>query len=70
MAAVSRRRAIVSFHGLRVSGWLGWIMWMFVHLAFMTGFKNRFTAGLHWMMAFGGRGRPQRAIVGDEIGDA
>ena len=69
MAAVSRRRAIVSFHGLRVSGWLGWLMWMFVHLAFMTGFKNRFTAGVHWMMAFGGRGRPQRAIVGDEIGD-
>jgi NADH dehydrogenase len=69
MAAISRRRAIVSFHGLRVSGWLGWMMWMFVHLAFMTGFKNRFTAGLHWMMAFGGRGRPQRAIVGDEIGD-
>ena len=65
MAAISRRRAIVSFHGLRVSGWLGWLMWMFVHLAFMTGFKNRFTAGLHWMMAFGGRGRAQRAIVGD-----
>ena len=69
MAAISRRRAIVSFHGLRVSGWLGWLMWMFVHLTFMTGFKNRFTAGLHWMMAFGGRGRAQRAIVRGEIGD-
>ena len=46
MAAVSRRRAIVSFHGVRVSGFLGWLMWLAVHLTFMTGFKNRFTAAL------------------------
>ena len=69
MAAISRRRAIVSFHGLRISGWLGWWMWMFVHLTFMTGFKNRFTAAVHWFLAFGGRGRGQRALVRDKIGD-
>ena len=46
MAAVSRRRAIVSFHGLRISGFLGWLMWLAVHLTFMTGFKNRFTAAV------------------------
>jgi NADH dehydrogenase len=68
MAAVSRRRAIVSFHGLRVSGWLGWLMWMFVHLTFMTGFKNRFTASLHWTMTFVGRGRGQRALISERIG--
>ena len=42
---------------------------MFVHLTFMTGFKNRFTAAVHWFLAFGGRGRGQRALVSDEIGD-
>jgi NADH dehydrogenase len=68
MAAVSRRRAIVSFHGLRVSGWLGWLMWMFVHLTFMTGFKNRFTAALHWSLTFVGRGRGQRALISEKIG--
>ena len=66
MAAVSRRRAIVSFHGLHVWGFLGWLMWLFVHLAFMTGFKNRFTAVVGWAFAFLGRGRAERAIVGDE----
>jgi len=63
MAAVSRRRAIVSFHGLRLSGFLGWLMWLFVHLAFMTGFKNRFTAVIGWGFAFLGQGRDERAIV-------
>ena len=65
MAAVSRRRAIVSFHGLHISGFLGWLMWLFVHLGFMTGFKNRFTAVVGWGFAFLGQGRAERAIVAD-----
>ena len=62
MAAVSRRRAIVSFHGIRVSGFLGWLMWLAVHLTFMTGFKNRFTALIQWSFSFVGRGRAERAL--------
>jgi NADH dehydrogenase len=63
MAAVSRRRAIVSFHGMRFSGFLGWLMWLSVHLAFMTGFKNRFTTLIRWGLSFVGRSRGERAIV-------
>jgi NADH dehydrogenase len=63
MAAVSRRRAIVSFHGMRFSGFLGWLMWLSVHLAFMTGFKNRFTTLVRWGLSFVGRSRGERAIV-------
>ena len=40
MATISRFRAMVSFKGIRVAGFLGWVMWLFVHLAFLTGFKN------------------------------
>jgi NADH dehydrogenase len=68
MAAVSRRRAIVSFHGLRVSGFLGWLMWLFVHLAFMTGFKNRFKTLFSWFLSFIGNGRTERAIAPEKIG--
>ncbi len=63
MAAVSRRRAIVSFHGLRISGWLGWLMWLVVHLTFMTTFKSRFTTILSWLFSFLGRGRNEREIL-------
>ena len=41
MATISRFRAVVSFKGIRLSGFLGWLVWLFVHLAFLTGFKNR-----------------------------
>ncbi len=41
MATISRFRAIVSFKGIKVGGFIGWLMWAFVHLTFLTGFKNR-----------------------------
>jgi NADH dehydrogenase len=63
MAAVSRRRAIVSFHGLRISGFPGWLMWLVVHVTFMTGFKNRFITIFSWVFSFLGRGRSERAIT-------
>ena len=63
MAAISRRRAVVSFHGLRVAGYLGWLMWLFVHLAFLTGFKNRFKTIISWTLSFLGTGRTERALV-------
>jgi NADH dehydrogenase len=67
MAAISRRRAIVDFHGIKVWGFLGWIAWLFVHLAFLTGFKNRFFTVTAWAFAFLGRGRNERAIVGRDF---
>jgi len=63
MAAVSRRRAVVSVHGLHLSGFLGWIVWLFVHLAFLTGFKNRFKTLVSWMLSFLGSGRTERALI-------
>jgi NADH dehydrogenase len=63
MATISRFRAVVSFKGLRVSGFPGWLMWLCVHLAFMTGFKNRFTTVLQWGLAFIGRGRSERTLT-------
>jgi NADH dehydrogenase len=63
MAAVSRRHAIVSFHGFRCSGFLGWMMWLFVHLAFLTGFKSRFKALAGWALSFLGASRTERALT-------
>jgi NADH dehydrogenase len=36
MAAVARRSAIMSAHGVRLSGWIAWLVWLAVHLTFMT----------------------------------
>lgn len=65
MAAVDRRTAILSAHGLRLSGRVAWFVWLVVHITFMTGFKNRFTALIDWFLCFVGTGRCERAIIGD-----
>jgi NADH dehydrogenase len=63
MATISRFRAVVSFKGIRVAGFLGWLMWLFVHLAFLTGFKNRFITVVQWGLAFVGKGRSERTLT-------
>jgi NADH dehydrogenase len=63
MATVARFRAIVSFKGIRVAGFVGWLMWAFVHLTFLTGFKNRFFAVFQWVLAFIGRARNERTFT-------
>jgi NADH:ubiquinone reductase (H+-translocating) len=63
MATVARFRAIVSFKGIKVGGFLGWLMWAFVHLTFLTGFKNRWIALGKWLTAFVGSARDERTIT-------
>ena len=67
MATVSRFRAVVSVGPLRVAGLPGWLMWLVVHLAFLTGFKNRVAAVANWAISFIGRGRRQRTITAQQV---
>jgi NADH dehydrogenase len=61
MATVGRFSAIVSLKGLRLSGVVGWLAWLVVHITFLTGFANRFSAMWHWTRSFIGRSRSQLA---------
>jgi NADH dehydrogenase len=63
MAAVSRTSAVARFRGLEFAGRLGWAAWLFVHLVFLTGFKNRVTTVVRWTITFVGRARAERAIA-------
>jgi NADH:ubiquinone reductase (H+-translocating) len=69
MATVARFRAVVTVGRIRVAGLTGWLMWLVVHLAFMTGFKNRLAAIASWATAFIGRGRRQRVITEQTVVD-
>ncbi len=63
MATIARFRAVVSFRGIRVSGFAGWMIWLFVHLAFLTGFKNRFITVLQWAVTFLSGARTERTLT-------
>ncbi|MDR2987579.1 MAG: NAD(P)/FAD-dependent oxidoreductase, partial [Nocardiopsaceae bacterium] len=51
-AYISRGRAVVSAFGLQFGGFLGWVVWLFIHIGFLTGIRNRFGAILSWWPAF------------------
>ena len=57
---ISRFRAVAMIGKLRLTGFLAWLMWLAVHLVYITGFKNRVTALLHWV-GLVPRPRPLRA---------
>jgi NADH dehydrogenase len=67
MATIARFRAVVTVGRLQIGGFLGWLMWLVVHLAFLTGFKNRVSAVANWAVAFLGRGRRQRTITKQQV---
>jgi len=69
-ATIGRFKAIVNVRGLRLSGFPGWVVWLFVHIGFLNGFGNRFAALWRWSRAMIGRARPERVFsVGHTGGD-
>ena len=67
MATISRFRAVAMVGKLRLTGFVAWLMWLAVHLVYITGFKNRITALLHWFVSFIGRGRSERTSTEQQI---
>ena len=63
MATVSRFSAVATIGRIRLSGFVGWLAWLLIHLVFLTGFKNRASTLANWAIAFIGRGRPERTIT-------
>ncbi len=66
-AYISRGRAVVSAGPLQVGGFPGWCIWLFIHIAFLTGFRNRIGALLTWWLAFTRDLRRERAFTTQQI---
>jgi NADH:ubiquinone reductase (H+-translocating) len=67
MATISRFDAVALIGKVRVSGFIAWLLWLAVHLVYLTGFKNRVTALGHWSVSFIGTGRAERVATEQQI---
>ena len=65
MATIGRHAAIADFGFLRVSGYLGWLLWLFIHILFLIGFRNRMSVMLQWAAAYLTYQRSVRLITRD-----
>ena len=66
-AYISRGRAVVSAGPVRTGGFIGWWIWLFIHIAFLTGYRNRAGAILTWWLAFTRDSRRERAFTVQEV---
>jgi NADH dehydrogenase len=63
MATIGRNAAIAQIGPLRFSGFLGWLMWLFVHLVQIISFRSRVIVLLNWAWDYFLFDRPVRLIV-------
>jgi len=49
MATIGRAKAVADIRGFKFSGFIAWLLWSFVHILFLIGFRNRFRVFMEWM---------------------
>jgi NADH dehydrogenase len=64
MATIGRGAGIADFGWLRISGAPAWLAWLFVHILFLIGFRNRLVVMIQWAWAYVSYQRNVRLITG------
>jgi NADH dehydrogenase len=52
MATIGKSRALVWSGKVKLTGFLAWLAWLFVHIFYLIGFKNRIAVMLQWMWSY------------------
>lgn len=65
MAVIGRSAAIAEIAGFKVSGWIAWLMWCFIHILYLIGFRSRLVVMVEWAWAYLSNERSARLITGD-----
>ncbi|MDD5559231.1 NAD(P)/FAD-dependent oxidoreductase [Candidatus Methylomirabilis sp.] len=64
LATIGRAAAVANFGTVKLSGFLAWIAWIFIHIFFLIGFRNRFIVLFEWAWAYVTWHRSARLITG------
>ena len=68
MATIGRNSAVGDVFGLKISGFFAWIFWIFLHIFWLIGFRNRFVVMTEWAWAYFSLQRRVRLITGGTTG--
>jgi NADH dehydrogenase len=69
LATIGRGSAVADIKGVHLSGFVAWLVWLFVHLWYLEGFQTRIVVFTQWSFSFLTHGRGARLITrqpGDE----
>ena len=63
MATIGRNRAVVDMGKLKFGGFFAWFIWMFIHLMFLVGFRNRVVVFFNWTYNYINFDKAARLII-------
>lgn len=69
LATIGRGSAVGDVYGLKISGWFGWLFWLFLHIFWLIGFRNRLAVMGEWAWAYLTFQRRVRLITGEKMYD-
>jgi NADH dehydrogenase len=69
LATIGRSAAVAQFGRVKVSGFLAWVMWLFIHLMKIVNFRNRLLVLMQWAWSYFSYDRSARLITGDAPND-
>jgi NADH:quinone reductase (non-electrogenic) len=67
MATIGRNAAVGDVFGTQISGMFGWLFWIFLHIFWLIGFRNRFVVMTEWAWAYFTQQRRVRLITGERL---
>jgi len=65
LATIGRAAAVAQFGKVHISGFLAWLSWLFVHIFFLIGFRNRIIVMIQWAWSYFTYDRSARLITGE-----
>ncbi len=66
LATIGRAAAIAQFGRIHISGFVAWLSWLFVHVFFLIGFRNRVLVLIQWAWSYFTYERGAQLITGDQ----
>ena len=66
LATIGRAAAVAEFGKVHISGFLAWLSWLFIHIFFLIGFRNRMIVLFQWAWSYFTYERGARLITGDQ----
>jgi NADH dehydrogenase len=67
MATIGRGSAVGDIFGIKISGFFGWLFWIFLHIFWLIGFRNRFVVITEWAWSYLTLQRRVRLITGERL---
>ncbi len=67
MATIAKFKAVAKVGKLNLTGFFAWVAWLFLHLFYIAGFKQRVTTLLSWAMTFVSNGRSQLVVTNQQM---